>query len=183
VVELLKEFRVVDGPWTSAPLFENLMVEGAFWDERPVMIRKAPPDLWMTVTQTSGVYAGEETSYALTYENRGGYDPAVWITCTFPMEGLFVSADPVPPLPETADPAGRWARWDVGDLGAGEGGTITITVAITDHLQAGTVVPIQNYIYDQVNTVHGQVDVERYWVPLHLEVKARGIFLPLVMKQ
>ena len=183
VVDLMKEFRVLSGPWTSTPLFEELYVEGDFWNERPVMIRKAPPELWLTVTQTSEVHAGEEASYALTYENRGGYDPAVWITCTFPAVGPFVSADSVPALPETADPAGRWATWDVGDLAAGEGGTITITVAITDHLQAGTIVPIQNYIYDQVSTVHGQVDVERYWVPLHLEVGAHGIFLPVVMKQ
>jgi hypothetical protein len=134
------------------------------------------------VTETSQVYAGEEASYALTYRNLGEYDPVVWITCTFPAVGPFVSAEASLPLLETADAAGRWARWDVGDLEPGEGGTITITVGITDHLQAGTIVPIQNYIYDQMNTAHGQMDVERYWVPLHLEVEARGLFLPLVMR-
>jgi hypothetical protein len=181
VVTLTKRFRVKGKGWTYSPLHEELWVEGDFWRERPILLHKQPPDLHLTASYEEEVFAGERVTFTLRYSNTGSYDSGVWITSTFPISAPFAHAEPMP-SPGDYDPQGRWAKWDVGALETGASGTITVSVTVSDVLATDDYVHIYNYIYDQVNTIHGQVDIERDWAPIDYIVRPAKIYLPLVLR-
>jgi len=165
VVTLTKRFRVEGKTWTHSLLHEELWVEGDFWRERPILLRKQPPDLQLTGSYEGDVFPGERVTFTLHYSNTGGYDSGVWVTSTFPISAPFVHAEPMPPLGDY-DLQGRWAKWDVGALETGEGGVITVSAMISDVVGLYESVHIYNYIYDQVDTIYGKLDVERNWAPI-----------------
>ncbi len=172
VAVLTKTFRVKGGAWTEGPLHEELWAAGEFWRERPVLIRKEPPDLRLTAGyESQEVFPGERVTYTLFYENVGGYVGGAWVTSTFPISAPIVYAVTEPVVPEEIGPQGRWARWDVGALETDEGGVITVSVALTEALHPYEVVHTYNYIYDQVDSIYGQVDIEHDWQPISYAIK------------
>jgi hypothetical protein len=64
--------------------------------------------------------------------------------------------------------------WDVGALAQGDGGSITVTVAVVDTLPPDTLVYIYDYIYDHA-------DVEQDWTEIVL-VRGPSVYLPLVLR-
>jgi len=172
VVTLTKEFHVRGGAWTESPLHEELFVEGEFWQERPLLLRKAPPDLRLTAAyEPQEAFAGERVTYTLFYENVGGYVNDAWVTSTFPISAPIVHTVADPPVPQQIGPQGLWARWDVGALETHEGGAITVSIALSEVLQPYEVVHTYNYIYDQVDTIDGQVKIEHDWQPISYTIK------------
>jgi len=165
VVTLTKRFQVQGKTWTQSSLHEELWVEDDFWRERPVLFRREPPDLHLTATYQAEVFPNERVTFTLHYSNTGGYESGAWITTTFPISAPFTYAEPMPPS-GSYDPLGRWARWDLGPLESGESGVITVSAVISDAVEPYQGVNIYNYIYDQVNSIHGTVDVERDWAPV-----------------
>ena len=83
----------------------------------------------MTFTKTaSAEYAdpGDEVTYTLAYENTGtGWATGVVVTDTIPDHVTYVSSSP-----GYDSVSGRTYTWNVGDVGPGDDGTITITVEI-----------------------------------------------------
>ncbi len=172
VASLSKIFRVKSGAWTESALHEELWVAGDFWQERPTLIRKEPPDLQLTSDYASKeVFPGERVTYTLAYENLGGYENGAWVTSTFPISAPIIHAVTDPPIAQQIDPQGRWAKWDIGALDKNEGGLITVSVALTETLPPYAVVHTYNYIYSQVDTLYGLMDVEHDWQPINYQVK------------
>jgi hypothetical protein len=169
---LTKTFRVKARGWTHSLLQEELFVAGDFWRERPVLLHREPPDLHLTASYgTPEVFPGERVTYTLFYENQGGYENGAWITTTFPISAPIVHTVTDPAVLEQIDPEGRWAYWDLGPLDANESGAITVSVALTETLRPYHVVHTYNYIYDQVDTIYGQVDIEHDWAPVSYTLK------------
>jgi hypothetical protein len=101
-----------------------------------------------------------------------------WISsgCSeFPSEAPFSASVP---LPDSADPAGAWAEWDIGDLAMGQGGKITVTVLMTDSLTPGDSVQIPAWIYDHVD---GEADGV-VTVFIIAGEQSYSIYLPLLLK-
>ncbi|MFP4343571.1 MAG: hypothetical protein ACLFU8_02650 [Anaerolineales bacterium] len=172
VVTLTKEFHVRGGAWTESPLHEELLVEGEFWQERPLLLRKAPPDLRLTAAyEPQEAFAGERVTYTLFYENVGGYVNDAWVTSTFPISAPIVHTVADPLVPQQIGPQGLWARWDVGALETHEGGAITVSVVLSEVLQPYEVIHTYNYIYDQVDTIGGQVHIEHDWQPISYTIQ------------
>jgi hypothetical protein len=159
VVTLTKTFHVLDCAWTHSPIHEELWVEGDFWQERPFLVNKLPAELHIAAHYEPEVFAGERLTYTLHYSNTGAPESGAWLTSTFPISAPFVNAVSDPPLFQEADPHGRWAKWNIGALGRDEGGTVTVSFALTDTLRPYEAVIIHNYAYDHV-------DVERVWHPI-----------------
>ncbi len=105
----------------------------------------------MTITKTADVTTADpddQVVYTLFYENTGTGDATnVVVKDTIPSEVDFVSSTP------TYDSqSGNVYTWNVGDVGAGENGTITITVKVKAYTPDKTV--ITNYVtldYDDAN--------------------------------
>jgi hypothetical protein len=170
-ITITKVFHVEPCTWTYTVLWEELWVEDVEWERRPVHIDKMPSDLWIDSTYEPDVFAGQLVTFTLTYGNNGGFEDRAWISNTFPAEAVFVWSDPAP---TAVDPGGRWAVWDVGALAQGDGGSITVTVAVVDTLPPDTLVYIYDYIYDHA-------DVEQDWTEIVL-VRGPSVYLPLVLR-
>jgi len=170
-ITLTKLFHVEPCTWTYTVLWEELWVEGIEWNRRPLHIDKITSELWIESAYEPDIFAGDEVSFILTYGNYGGMESRAWISNTFPAEAPFVQSDPAP---TEEDANGRWALWDVGALATDEGGSITVTVAITETLPPNTMVYVYDYIYDHADVEHDRTDI----------VFKRGpsVYLPLVLK-
>ena len=179
VVTLTKRFRVKGKTWTYSTLYEELWVKGDFWQERPVLLHKLPPDLHLAASYEEEVLPGERVTFTLHYSNTGGYESGAWITSTFPISAPLVYADPTP---DDQDPQGRWAKWNVGTLETDESDVITISATISEVMDLYETVHIYNYIYDQMDTIYGQVNVEHDWAPVGYIVQPAEIYLPLVLR-
>jgi uncharacterized repeat protein (TIGR01451 family) len=105
----------------------------------------------MTITKQADVTTADpddQVVYTLFYENTGTGDATdVVVKDTIPSEVDFVSSTP------TYDSkSGNVYTWNVGDVGAGENGTITITVKVKAYTPDKTV--FTNYVtldYDDAN--------------------------------
>jgi hypothetical protein len=155
---LTKTLHVEPCTWLSTLLEEGLFVpQGIIGPlrqeqqipilERPVIINKTLPDLWIDSTGGGEVSPGDQPGFVLSYGNDGGYENGVWIRNEFPPEAPFASAVPVPDR-EAAD--GSWVEWDVGDLANGAQGSIDVSVDIQEGLQPSTTMVITDWIYNHV---------------------------------
>ncbi|TET89464.1 MAG: DUF11 domain-containing protein [Methanomassiliicoccales archaeon] len=105
----------------------------------------------MIIAKTANVPTadpGDEVIYTLTYENTGSGDATdVVVKDTIPNEVDFVSSSPA-----YSSVSGKTYTWNVGDVGSGKNGTITITVKVKAYTPDKTV--ITNYVtldYDDAN--------------------------------
>jgi PKD repeat protein len=146
-VTLTKWFHVEPCTWTQTLLQEELWLDEELLAERPVLINKLPPDLWIDSAYDPMVCPGTLAEFMLGYGNLGGYENMVTVRNEFPPEAPFASSDPPP---DDVDPAGLWAEWWVGDLPQDAEGYITVTVAITDTALPGDLPAIYDWIIDHV---------------------------------
>jgi hypothetical protein len=161
---ITKTFHVEPCTWASTSLQEELYesVEGIVKiDERPVVIEKIQPDLWIDSTYNSEVSPGETATFTLSYGNNGGFENIAWIHNDFPPEAPFDSANPAP---DAQAPDGSWAEWDLGSLGTGDSGDIEVTVAIQAGLTPSTTMVITDSIYN-----HAEQVADYTVITLHIE--------------
>ena len=158
VVTVTKWFHVKPCDWITTTLTETLEVEGAppFSDTRLVTIVKQAPDLWIEGTYEPEVYAGDVTSFTLTYSNTGGFENLVWISSTFPITASFAYADP---FPDAVGPDGQWTRWNVGNLAQNQAGSIDVYVFISDTVPPSNTVTIWGGIFDHVDVLQDETGV------------------------
>ncbi|MGC9399440.1 MAG: hypothetical protein ACP5HM_09940 [Anaerolineae bacterium] len=161
VVTVTKWFRLEPCSWITTTLTETLEIEGAApFASRPVTIVKQAPELWIDAAYEPEVYAGDITSFTLTYSNTGGFENQVWISSTFPITAPFVHADP---FPDAVGPDGRWTRWNVGNLAQNQAGSIEVYVFISDTVPASNTVTIWDGIFNHVDVLQ-----EETWADLHV---------------
>jgi hypothetical protein len=157
VVTLTKWFHVEPCTWDVTVLSETLEVPIVPFPERPVIIEKEAPVLWIDVDDHDPeVVAGLPTTFTLLYGNDGGYENDVMIRNDFPPEAPFASSEPEP---NRQDPEGLWVEWDVGDLGKGHQDRISVTVAIDPLLEPTTILTVTDVIYDHVDEPADQVEI------------------------
>jgi hypothetical protein len=138
-------------------LSETLEVPIVPFPERPVIIEKEAPVLWIDVDDHDPeVVAGLPTTFTLLYGNDGGYENDVMIRNDFPSEAPFVSSEPGP---NRQDTEGLWVEWDVGDLEMGDQDRISVTVAIDPLLEPTTILTVTDVIYDHTSEPVGSVEI------------------------
>jgi uncharacterized protein YbdZ (MbtH family) len=159
---LTKTFHVEPCTWASTVLQEDLyqteivpqlVGRQLLLDQRPVVVNKTAPVLWIDSTYDSEVSPGSTATFTLSYGNDGGYENAVMIRNDFPPEAPFDSAVPAP---DREAPDGSWVEWDVDDLSTGTEDSIDVTVAIQAGLSPSTTMVITDDIYNHVNQVAGE---------------------------
>jgi hypothetical protein len=157
---LTKTFHVEPCTWASTTLVEELYQPGEeapeLMDERPVVVEKTQPDLWIDSTYNSEVSPGEIATFTLSYGNNGGFENISWIRNEFPSEAPFDSANPAPDR-QAGD--GSWVEWDLGSLGTGDAGTIDVNVAIQAGLAPSTTMIITDDIYNHAEEVAGSTEI------------------------
>jgi uncharacterized repeat protein (TIGR01451 family) len=144
----------------------------AYLDE--VTVGSAYADLWINKGDVAAL-PGEQTTYRITYGNRGGgAADDVRITDTLPSE-LSLTGASLPPVFNTMLRA--W-EWDVGDL-AGESGPFSILVT-------ATVAPRATLWISRVNTASigsASAELETANNVAHATVFAgRRVYLPVVLR-
>lgn len=158
VVMIEKIFHVKTCTWTASVLTETLTVEeGPVFEPRTVTIIKEPPELQIGSTYEQEVNAGSIVSFTLTYSNTGGYENNVWISNTFPINALFLFAEP---FPDSHAPDGTWARWDVGDMAKNDMDSIDVYVLISETVVPSTTILIWDGIFDHVDVLRGETLIE-----------------------
>ena len=168
---LTKWFHVEPCTWTETLLWEELWLDSVALEQRPVLIHKLPPDLWIDAVYQTPVYAGQTASFTLLYGNTGGFDNDVSIYNNFPPEAPFAGS--VPP-PDIVDPSGLFVQWDLGSLAQGDQGAIDVTVMVQPGLPPSTTIEIWDYISDHTDQVRDSVLIV-FHVP-------HRTYLPLVCK-
>jgi hypothetical protein len=92
VITLTKWFHVEPCTWTDTLLQEELWVGGAELGQRPVLINKLAPELWIDSVYEPSVFPGGAGVFRLDYGNTGGYENDVWAWNDFrprhPLPGL-----------------------------------------------------------------------------------------------
>ncbi|MEJ2732933.1 MAG: GEVED domain-containing protein [Anaerolineae bacterium] len=157
VVTLTKWFHVEPCTWNVTVLSETLEVPIVPFPERPVIIEKEAPVLWIDVDDHDPeIVAGLPTTFTLLYGNDGGYENDVMIRNDFPPEAPFTSSEPEP---NRQDPEGLWVEWDVGDLEKGHQDRISVTVAIDPLLEPTTILTVTDVIYDHTSEPVGSVEI------------------------
>ncbi len=170
-ITLTKWFHVEPCTWTETVLWEELWLDGVELEQRPVVVNKLPPALWIDALYETSVYAGAPANFTLTYGNTGGFDNEVWIRNDFPPVAPFAGS--VPP-PTNVDPGGLWAEWNLGGLPQGAAGNIDVTVMVQPGLPPSTTIEIWDGILDHTGEL-------RDWVLIIFHVPHRT-HLPLVFK-
>lgn len=145
---IVKEFNIEPCIWPETVLWESLQVWSGGLRNRPLVVGKQQPDLWIDSFFEEGVYSGDEAQFVLRYGNTGGLESQAWITNTFPPEVTFVRSEPSSPI--TEDPNGRWATWDAGALATDQEDRITVTVAITEGLPPSTTIEFWDSIHNHI---------------------------------
>lgn len=154
-ITINKIYRVQPSTWTQTVFSETLESEGANLDERFFTVLKQAPQLSISSDYRSDVYAGSVTTFTLTYANTGGLENDVVITNTFPISAPMVYASP---LPDSQAANGTWARWDVGDLAAGEQGSIDVYVYIPESASVGEQITFWDGIYNHLGVLADEVE-------------------------
>jgi hypothetical protein len=159
---IVKEFHVEPCIWPETILWESLDVWGEGVRVRPVLVSKRQPDLWIDSFFDVSVYSGDEAQFVLTYGNVGGFESQAGITNTFPAEAPFAWSDPAPARFDEENR--RWAYWDVGSLGDGDGGSITVAVQIVPGLPPSTTIEIWDGIFNHAGELEDETLIV-YHVP------------------
>jgi hypothetical protein len=170
-VTLTKTFHVEPHTWTEAVLWEKVFLGTVLLEQRPVLITKRLPELWIDSHYEPRVTAGETVTFTLYYGNDGGYENGTWIRTEFPEESPFVSSVP---SPDRADTNGLWVEWDVGALAMDDNGAIQVAVKITDDLAPATAIAIRDYIYNHAGEQGDSIDITFLSPP-------SPFYLPLIM--
>jgi len=173
-ITLTKWFHVEPCTWTVTTLWEELWLDQVELEQRPVIVHKLPPALWIDAVGGGDVFPGQPANFTLLYGNTGGFENGVWIRNDFPPEAPFVSS--VPPA-TNVDPNGLWAEWDIGDLPTGAQGTIDVTVQIVPTVPPSTTITIIDYVFNHVGE-----ELDRVVITFHAVPPYRYIFLPVVFK-
>ena len=85
------------------------------------------------IAEPDPVDAGQAAIYAVNYANTGKDDVHdVTIEETYDTNTIFLAATPMPN-------SGQWNTWKIGDLPAGEAGSIKVTVVVNSAVADGTV--------------------------------------------
>ena len=173
-ITLTKWFHVEPCTWTETVLWEELWLDQTELEQRPVLVNKLAPVLWIDSVGGGDVLAGEPAQFTLLFGNTGGFDNDVWIRNDFPPTAPFVSS--VPP-PTNVDPGGLWAEWYVAGLPQGAQGAIDVTVMIEPTLPPSTTIEIWDGIFDHTGAL-------RDWVIIifHVRSPEQYIYLPVVYK-
>jgi len=144
-----KEFHVEPCIWPETILWESLGIWSGGFRNRPVIVNKHQPELWIDSFFDVSVESGAEAQFVLLYGNNGGRESAFSIRNTFPPEATFMGADPWPTGGGPGDPL---VEWDFpAGLDMGEEDRITVTVEITRGLPPGTIIEIWDGIYNHVD--------------------------------
>jgi hypothetical protein len=171
-ITLTKWFHVEPCTWTETVLWEELWLDQVELEQRPVLVNKLLPALWIDAIYETPVYAGAPANFTLTFGNTGGFDNDVWIRNDFPPEAPFAGS--VPP-PTNVGPGGLWAEWYFPGLPQGAVGNIEVTVMIQPGLPPSTTIEIWDGIFDHSGEL-------RDWVIIMFHVPHR-VYLPLVFRQ
>jgi uncharacterized repeat protein (TIGR01451 family) len=173
-VTLTKKLVVQPCDWQMTELSEKLEMLH-YTEDRPVDIVKEPPVLSIASDYDPWVLPGSTGTFTLTYLNSGGAENDVWILNLFPISAPFDSSVP-PPTIVALD--GTSARWDIGYLGSGDGGSIVVNVAISDVVKYPDVLDIWDGIHDHMDVMMDEVTTT-FEVT---KVIVAHIYLPLVMR-
>ncbi|MCL7454774.1 MAG: hypothetical protein M8467_17185 [Anaerolineae bacterium] len=150
-----KEFHVEPCIWGETILWETLAT-GDFLRNRPVVVVKQPPELWIDSQFDENVHSGKPAEFLLAYGNHGGFENQAWIRSDFPPEAPFAGSDP-PPV--EVGPEGLWALWEVGDLATDDSGGIAVMVEIAPGLLPSTTLEIWSGILNHVDEVAAETVV------------------------
>jgi hypothetical protein len=156
-ITMTKYFHVKPSTWLSSTLTEGLLINDELFEQKPFAVEKQAPQLWINALYDSGVFTGTSAFFTLEYGNTGGYENNVTITNTFPITVPFVWSSP---MPDTQDPGGLWARWDVGDLANGDDAAIVVEVEIDTGLVPSTTISIWDGIFNHVGELRDETIVE-----------------------
>ncbi len=170
-ITLTKWFHVEPCTWTVTTLWEELWLAGQELEQRPVVIHKLPPVLWIDAIGGGPVWAGKQAQFTLLFGNNGGFENDVLIRNEFPPEAPFAGS--VPP-PTNVGPGGAWAEWNLTGLAQGQQGTIDVTVQIIPTVPPSTTITIVDFISD-----HIRVERDRVTITFHV---AHRVYLPIVFK-
>jgi uncharacterized repeat protein (TIGR01451 family) len=161
-ITLTKWFHVEPSTWITTTLWEELWLDGNELEQRPVLIEKLPPELWIDAAYDPEVYADQPASFTLNFGNTGGYENDVRVRNEFPAEAPFDSS--VPP-PDRQDPNGLWAEWDVGDLPMDAQGSIEVTVMIQPDVPADTIIEVWDGIFNHLGELADDVFIDFVVLP------------------
>ncbi len=157
VITLTKWFHVEPCTWTQTLLWEELWVDQVELEQRPVIINKLPPNLWIGSAYEPNVLPGQLATFTLSFGNTGGFENDVWIRNDFPPEAPFVASTPPP---TNQDPNGLWVEWHIGGLPQGAQGDIAVTVNITDNVVPFQVITITDWIFNHIGEVAGETVIQ-----------------------
>ncbi len=110
-ITLTKWFHVEPCTWTQTTLLEELWLDEELLEERPVVVNKLQPELWIDAVCEPAVTSGLPAIFTLVYSNTGGYENNAGIYNNFPPEAPFLSSVPPPGLsvPTTCTSSGTSA--------------------------------------------------------------------------
>ncbi len=87
-ITLTKWFHVEPCTWTQTTLLEELWLDQVELEpQRPVVVNKAPSELWIDAQYEPAVTSGLPATFTLVYSNTGGYESGVVIYNNFPARG------------------------------------------------------------------------------------------------
>ena len=171
-ITLTKNLHAEPCVWETAVVQELLSVADEIVEERPLFELTDQPESWIESSYKPEVAPGQTATFTLQYGNAGVYENDIWIGNEFPLEAPFPSSEP-PPGEISTD--GRWVQWAVGDLARNDGGTLSVTVGITDSLPFSTSVGIWDGTFNHVGELQGDTFIE-------FTVPPARVYLPLVMR-
>jgi hypothetical protein len=148
-IRIVKEFHAEPCNWTETVLWETLLVGSGAIRNRPFVVNKQPPDLWIDSTFDERVYGREEAKFVLHFGNDGGFENAFSIRSIFPAEAVFLGSQPPPTGGEEGASTVEWEFPD--GIAAGEEGAITVTVAIAEGVPPSTTIGIWDGIFNHVD--------------------------------
>ena len=117
------------------------------------------------------VFSGQESEFELFYGNAGGWENNAYIHSEFPPDAPFIESYPTP---DDVDINGLWAEWNLGSLGTGDEGNISVIVEIAPDLPIPSTIEIFNGIFDHDNILDDETLVAFNTIS--------NIYLPLVIR-
>ncbi len=154
------KFRVQPSGEPATILWEAVSA-GLAVRNRPVVVHRRLPELWIKSFFDVSAYSGDRPEFELAYGNDGGLESDAWIHTTFPPQAPWIGSEPAP---TEVDPAGLWARWDLGALGMNEEGRINVEVEMAPGLPPSTTVEIWAGLYNYADELAAETEVA-YHVP------------------
>jgi hypothetical protein len=172
-ITLTKWFHVEPCTWTETLLWEEFWLDQVPMEERPVVIHKLPPMLWIDAVGGGDVLPGHVVSFTLLFSNTGGFENDIMIRNDFPPGANFANAYPYPNRWDEEN--ALWAEWDIAGLPMGAHGSIEVAIFIAPIVPPSTTFEIWDGIFDHTDTL-------RDWVIIPFVTRHRYVYLPLVFK-